>query len=82
MHTSAISRHTATIVAFYFGPQTGLYRPGGFEGKLIDLIASGDPENQSLLALGYPEIVAAVQLAQREVGGLAILREIAGVSNG
>ena len=51
---------------------------GGFTMALIAVIVRADPGNRARLALGFPGYVAAVQVADGDLSGIARLREIAG----
>ena len=51
---------------------------GGFTMALIAVIVRADPGNRARLALGFPGYVAAVQVADGDLAGIARLREIAG----
>lgn len=70
-----IGAEVAQHVLFHFGE--GGYRPGAFFEKLIVAIAAADQGNQLRLALGFPDYVTAVQLAQYEGTGIAALRGFA-----
>lgn len=49
------------------------YPPGSFFRKLVHAIVGADPHNRYRLALGFPEWVRAVNLAQNEPGGLNMM---------
>ena len=57
-----IRPEVAQHVLWHFGE--GGLRPGSFLEKLLVAIAGSDQENQLRLALGFPDYVTAVQLAQ------------------
>lgn len=73
--TTQISSETANHVLAHFG--RGGYEAGTFTQHLLSAISAADPANQARLALGFPELVAAVQLAQYEFDGIDRLQQIA-----
>lgn len=74
-----ITPKVAAQVLYHFdGPRPPALRPGSFITSLIDTIAHADPNNQRRLALGFPDYVVAVQLAQDTADGVATLRRLAG----
>lgn len=75
--TSTISKEVAANVLFYFSQ--GGYEAGSFQTKLMSAIAGADMTNRARLALGFPELVAAVTVAQHEPNGIARLQQIANV---
>lgn len=78
--TDLITNHAATIVLWEFGIREKTYPPGGHEARLISAIMAADPTNQYLHSLGFPAVVAAVQLGQRSATGLDTLKHIAGAA--
>lgn len=72
---NTIPAETAQHVLFHFG--AGGYQPGSFTQQLITTIAMADPGNQARMALGFPNEVAAVQLAQNDPNGIDQLQRIA-----
>jgi hypothetical protein len=75
-----IPRRIADHVLAHFGH--GGYQAGSFTRNLILTIASADPGNQRKLALGFPEYVAAVQLAQLDDDGITRLQAISAAEAG
>lgn len=73
--TVAIDSETAHHVLWHF--DRGGYQPGTFTEHLMVAVSAADPANQARLALGFPELVAAVQIAQNEPDGIAQLHQIA-----
>lgn len=65
----------AAQVLWWFDHSRG-YRPGSFMENLIRAIASADPQNRARLALGFPEYVEAMNVAQNMPGGLDRLHDI------
>ena len=61
----------AHIVWFFDGTAP---EPGSFTKNLIATISHADTSNQGKLAKGFPGHVAAVELAQNQVGGMDWLR--------
>lgn len=74
--TFEVSRTVAAHVAWYFNPATG-YRPGSFIEKLLSAIGNADRTNRVLLALGFPEYVAAMTLCTDIPGGTDRIEQIA-----
>lgn len=71
-----IQPEEARNVLHYFGHPQG-WEPGSFTRRLLTTIAHADHVNQARLALGFPELVAAMQIAQYEVGGIDRLLKLA-----
>jgi len=71
---AVIPREVAANVLFYFG--SGGYEAGSFTTNLMSAIANADQHNLALLALGFPELVAAMRMALLEPGGIDTLRDI------
>lgn len=74
-----ITAETAANVLYYFG--RGGYEAGGFTTKLMSAIGHADTDNLDRLALGFPELVAAMTLAMQSEGGLDRLEELAGATS-
>lgn len=64
-------------VLWHFGDSVYGVEPGMFRQRLMLTVSSADKENRALLAKGFPEIVAAMNLAQWTEGGFEDLRSIA-----
>ena len=64
-------------VLWHFGDSVYGLEPGKFAKRLMMTISSADQQNLALLAKGFPEIVAAMNLAQHVEGGFEELRSIA-----
>lgn len=75
MSAADAARDVAAHVLWHYG-ESG-HRPGSFTVALLSAIASADPTNRRLLALGFPHYVAACDLAEREPDGIEQLRRIA-----
>ena len=75
MSKFAIPPETAQHVLYMFG-HTGR-PPGPFAQQLLQLIAHADRQNLAKLAEVFPAEAEAVRLAQREHGGIDILRRYA-----
>jgi hypothetical protein len=71
-----ISTEVANQVLFYFGE--GGYPPGSFVQQLLRTITNGDRQNRARLALGFPDYVAAMDLAQYDPDGLDRLKSLTG----
>ena len=72
---TGITPTAAAHVLWHYGE--GGYKPGAFIASLIAAIAKADRPNRARLALGFPEYVAACELADRTPGGLETLNNIA-----
>lgn len=72
-----IDGQAAHAALWHFDRQPGVWEPGGFTIALVEVITRADPENRARLALGFPELVAAVLLAQGRTDGIERLRKIA-----
>lgn len=70
-----ISAETANHVLWHFG--RGGYRPGDFTVHLMLAWNHADPPNQKRLAAGFPELCAAMNLANYTEDGVMRLRAIA-----
>jgi hypothetical protein len=57
---------------YYYGDRTNGYRPGSFTAALIECICAADWSNRERLRLGFPEYVAAYEVANTP-GGMANL---------
>lgn len=57
----------------------GGWRSGHFTSLLIQAICHADDKHQALIALGFPELVHAVRVYQRERGGIERLQAAAAV---
>ena len=55
----------------------GGWSTGGFTSSLIKAICAADDDHQARLALGFPELVHAVQVYQRQYGGVERLQAAA-----
>lgn len=73
--TAAIPAETAQHVLWQFGH--GGYPAGTFTQHLLSAMAAADPTNFARLAGAFPEIGAAVDLAQNHRDGIAQLQHIA-----
>lgn len=71
-------RDWAHAVLSFFGVP-GAIPPGDFRRDLIRAAARADTYNLIRLAQGFPELAAAVQLAQQREDGIARLRRVAGL---
>lgn len=71
-----VSLDAARAVLWFFGDRNLGQEPGGFFSTLIHAITRADLENRGRLALGFPEIVAAVAAVKDEPWGLEWLRSI------
>lgn len=71
-----ISPEEARNVLHYFGHPQG-WEPGSFTQEMLQAIAKADLSNRSLLSLGFPGLVAAMNLAQHQLGGINQLVKIA-----
>lgn len=74
-----ITAHIAHQVLWQFGQAEDRigYRPGGFHGALLYAIAKADTTNRARLAQGFPGYVAAVDLIEDHLDGVARLIAIA-----
>lgn len=75
--TAHITPDIARQVLWYYGDRKLGFEPGGFTHKLIGAAAHADSFNISKLALAFPEIAEAVNLAKNFPEGMDQLREIA-----
>lgn len=74
--TPTIPAETAAHVLFHYGREGG-YQAGSFTEQLIVLIDRADPHHRDLLALGFPDYVAAIVAIQYDPNGVAQLQRIA-----
>jgi len=75
MNQPSIPAETASHVLFHYG--RGGYQAGSFTEHLIKTIDMADPDNRDLLALAFPDYVAAVIAIQYDRDGVAQLQAIA-----
>lgn len=73
--STEISTETANHVLWHFG--RGGYRPGDFTVHLMLAWNHADPTNQKRLAASFPELCAALNLANYTEDGVMQLRAIA-----
>lgn len=79
MTTNAIiSVKVANYALYYFDNANG-FSGGYFSDSFYALCAHADNANLDRLALGFPAEVAAFRLGRETVGGLEMLRTIAGI---
>lgn len=71
-----IQPEEARNVLHYFGHPQG-WEAGSFTKKLLSAMANADMGNRHRLALGFPGLVGAMNLAQHELGGIDELLKIA-----
>lgn len=57
----------------------GAMEPGSFRKALVEACVRADPINLARLSSGFPEVTAAVALAQGRADGIARLRRVAGL---
>lgn len=69
-----ISKEVAAQVLYFFGQ--GGYEAGSFTSKLLSAISNADSTNRLRLALGFPELVSAVNMAQYDSDGIDNLKAI------
>lgn len=69
-----ITPETAANVLYHFGQ--GGYEAGSFTTKLMSAIGHADMHNLDQLALGFPELVAAMRLAMHTESGIDALKSI------
>lgn len=74
-HQTTISVETARDVLGYFGCKGG-WNAGSFTTNLMTAIGSADPENRAKLALGFPELVTALIMAQNTTDGISKLQKL------
>jgi hypothetical protein len=79
MPTPDTARITPVVAAhvLYVYDEFGGYAPGAFINELIKLIGRADPVNRRLLALGFPEYVAACEEIETPGGGVEALQALA-----
>lgn len=75
LFAALVTAGDAHAVLWHFG--SGGYEPGDFTKALVEVIVRADPANRACLALGFPGLVSAVQLAQGRLDGIARLQAIA-----
>jgi hypothetical protein len=71
----SIPADVAAHVLAHYG-QEGGYQAGGFTQLIISAIDRADPTNKAKLELGFPEYVAAVNVAQYSRNGIEYLQSI------
>lgn len=74
--TPVITEETAMHVLWHYGREGGI-QAGSFTQNLITTIDMADPANRDKLALGFPELVAAVTAIQYDRDGVQHLQQIA-----
>jgi hypothetical protein len=75
MSKPTINAETANHVLWHFG--RGGYRPGDFTVNLMHAWNTADPANAAKLATAFPELCAALTLANYTEDGVMELRRIA-----
>lgn len=77
--TPVITEDTARHVLWHYGRPGGI-QAGSFTENLIVTIDMADLPNRALIALGFPELVAAVALIKDDPHGVLRLQQIAGAA--
>lgn len=68
------------VLFHYYGPNyVGLMEPGSFVRALVRAMTAADPGNLARLAVGFPGLAAAVQIAAGRNDGVRRLRVVAGL---
>lgn len=75
MSTQTIDRQDAQHVLWHFNGAAP--KPGRFTEKLLEAYSSADPINRQRIALGFPSLASAFDLAANQMDGIAKLQEIA-----
>lgn len=70
----AVSLETAQHILHHFGDTNLGLQPGSFTHRLMTTISAADESNRTRLAEGFPELVYAFDVVQREPWGLEWLR--------
>ncbi|HCA85492.1 MAG TPA: hypothetical protein DEQ61_08365 [Streptomyces sp.] len=77
--TITIPAETARHVLWQYGADGG-YAPGTFTQHLLSAFATADLINKAKLGIVFPELGAAVHLAEYDRDGINKLRQIAGAA--